>query len=81
MTVEHSAPPKVVLLAIRFARIGEFKDEYEDFFNLAYQDKCQREGEVAAQKWAYGFAAKTMFFAVIEWSKLIIVIYLKVSGK
>lgn len=81
MTMEKSAPPRGVQLAIRFARFGEFKDEYEEFFKLAYEHKIKKEGEKAARRWAYMFAAKTLFFAALEWSKLALIIYLKISGR
>jgi hypothetical protein len=80
-TTKPGAPPKAVMFAIKLARIGEFEDEYEDFFLLAYQDKVEKRGEDYAQRWAYRYAAKTVFFAAIEWSRLIIVVYLKIAGR
>jgi hypothetical protein len=74
-------PPKAAVVAVKLARIGEFKDEWEEFFLLAYEDKLQKHGEKYARSWAYRHAAKTVFFAALEWSKLIIIIYLKLAGK
>jgi hypothetical protein len=79
--VKLSAPPKGAMIAIKIARIGEFKDEYEEFFLLAYEDKLQKHGEPYARRWAYRHAAKTVFFAVVEWSKLILVLYSKFAGR
>jgi hypothetical protein len=81
MKNQLSSPPRGVRLIIKFARFGEFKDEYEDFFAIAYDEKVSAEGEPAARRWAYFFAAKTLFFAALEWGKLIAIVYLKVSGK
>jgi hypothetical protein len=78
---EKNIPPRAVMIAIKLARIGEFRDEYEDFFLLAYQDKVEKHGEDYARRWSYWHAAKTVFFAALEWSKLFIVIYLKIAGR
>ena len=65
---------------IRIARIGEFQDEYEEFFLLAYNHKCEKKGEKHAKRWSYWFAAKTAFFALLEWTKLGLIIYWKIAG-
>jgi hypothetical protein len=57
------------------------KDEYDEFFQSAYEDKLQKHGEPYARRWAYRYAAKTVFFAVVEWSKLILVLYSKFAGR
>jgi hypothetical protein len=77
---KSSAPPRGAILVVKLARIGEFKDEWEEFFLLAYQDKVQKHGEHYARHWAYRHAAKTVFFAALEWSKLILIIYLKFAA-
>jgi hypothetical protein len=81
VTTKKNAPPKLAVFTIKLACIGEFKDEYEEFFRLAYEDKLQERGEVYARRWAYGYAAKTLFFAALELSKLAIIIYLKLAGR
>jgi hypothetical protein len=77
---QWAPPPSGVRWVIRVARLGEFQDEYEDFFLLAYQHKCQKKGEKHARRWSYWFATKTAFFAVVEWAKLAFILYLKISG-
>jgi hypothetical protein len=68
------------MLAIRLARIGEFQDEWEDYFQHQFQDQIQKRGKQYARRWAYRQAAKTVFFAAIEWGKLALMIYLKFAG-
>jgi hypothetical protein len=69
------------MTAIRFARFGAFRDEWEGFFLSAYEDKVQRFGETYARRWAYRYAAKTVFFAALEWGKLAMIIYSKLAGR
>jgi hypothetical protein len=35
---QPNTPPKAVILAVKLARIGEFKDEWEEFF-LTYNKR------------------------------------------
>jgi hypothetical protein len=81
MVQKKCSPPKTTTLMIKLARIGEFRDEYEEFFLLAFEDKVQKRGEAYARRWAYRHAAKTLFFAALEWSKLVLMIYLRLAGK
>jgi hypothetical protein len=75
-----SAPPEGAILIVKVARVGEFQDEYEEFFRLAYQDKVRQYGEVYARRWAYRNALKTLFFAALEWTRLILTVYSKIVG-
>lgn len=81
MLQEPPLPPRGIRLLIKLARIGEFKDEYEEFFLIAYKEKYHREGADAARRWCYIYAAKTVFFAAIEWGKLALILYARIWGK
>ncbi len=81
MTRQSSAPPKGALIAIKLARAGMFKDEYEDYFLQEYDDKLKKHGETYARRWAYRYAAKAMFFTAWEWTKLILTIYVRLAGR
>jgi hypothetical protein len=81
MVAPSPTPPRITVIAVKLARIGEFKDEWEEFFLLSYQDKLQKRGQRYANRWAYGHAAKSVFFAALEWTKLALIIYLKFAGK
>jgi hypothetical protein len=55
--------------AIKLARFGEFEDEWEGLCQSEYEDKLQRYSERHARRWANRYAAKTLFFAAVEWAK------------
>ncbi len=81
MIKQPGVPPKWATIAIKLARFGEFRDEWEGLFQSEYEDKMQRHGELYARRWAYRYAAKTVFFAALEWGKLAITIYSKLAGR
>jgi hypothetical protein len=81
MTNKSGTPPKATLVAVRAASIGTFKDEYEDYFLFHYHDKLRKHGKVYADRWAYRYAAKTVFYTAWEWTKVILIVYLKLAGK
>ena len=75
------APPKAAMFLIKIARLGKFKDEWEEFFQLEYEEKLKRHDENYARTWAYRYAVKTVFFALVEVGKLVFVTYWKIAGK
>ncbi len=81
MSQLSAVPPKGAMIAIKLARVGEFKDEWEEFFLVAYQDKLEKHGEDYARRWSYRHAAKTVFFAAVKWGTLIVATYLKIAGR
>jgi hypothetical protein len=81
MSKKTGAPPKGAMIAVRVASVGTFKDEYEHYFLVHYHDKLREHGKVSADRWAYRYAAKTVFYTVWEWTKVVLIVYLKLAGK
>jgi hypothetical protein len=76
------------MFAIKLVRFGEFKEEWVSFFLSEYEERVQRFGEPYARRWAHLYAAKTVFYAALEWAKLVmtiaemvIMIYRKLAGR
>jgi hypothetical protein len=81
MTKQPGVLPRWATVAIKLARFGECQDEWEGFFQSQYEDKLRRYGEQDARRWAYRHAAKTLFFAALEWCKLAMIIYSRFAGR
>jgi hypothetical protein len=85
--VRKQCPPKWAVRMVRLARIGEFRDEWENYLAEMYEAKLvestERYGEERGKKhadyWAYLHASKTLFIAIWEWAKVALILYMQLT--